>query len=75
MASSLILIFPSDFKSFQESTSKPIPIMLCGNKTDLRQSYIAEGKNVITEENGEKLARVSYRNWGLYRVWVTKLYR
>ena len=34
--------------------------MLCGNKTDLRQSYVAEGKAVITEENGEKLAKVSY---------------
>lgn len=44
-------------EAIEESTSKPIPIMLCGNKTDLRQSYIAEGKTVITEENGEKLAR------------------
>ncbi|PFX24600.1 Ras and EF-hand domain-containing protein [Stylophora pistillata] len=44
-------------EAIEDSTSKPIPIMLCGNKTDLRQSYIAEGKTVITEENGEKLAR------------------
>lgn len=32
--------------------------MLCGNKTDLRQSYVDEGKTVITQENGEKLAKV-----------------
>ena len=32
--------------------------MLCGNKIDLRQSCIDEGKTVITQENGEKLAKV-----------------
>ena len=32
--------------------------MLCGNKIDLRQSYIDEGKTVITAENGERLAKV-----------------
>ncbi|XP_078366535.1 ras and EF-hand domain-containing protein-like isoform X8 [Oculina patagonica] len=44
-------------EAIEDSTSKPIPIMLCGNKTDLRQSYIDEGKTVITHENGEKLAK------------------
>lgn len=49
----------NSFSSFlQDSTSKPIPIMLCGNKTDLRESYAEEGKTVITTENGEKLAKV-----------------
>lgn len=33
--------------------------MLCGNKIDLRESYRDEGKTVITEESGEKLAKVS----------------
>lgn len=49
----------NSFSSFlQDSTSKPIPIMLCGNKTDLRESYAEEGKTVIPTENGEKLAKV-----------------
>lgn len=51
-----LLIF---FSFLQESTPKPIPIMLCGNKIDLRESYRDEGKTVITEESGEKLAKVS----------------
>ena len=34
--------------------------MLCGNKTDLRESYAEEGKIVISEDKGEKLAKVSY---------------
>lgn len=42
----------------QDSTLKPIPIMLCGNKTDLRESYAEEGKTVIPTEKGEKLAKV-----------------
>lgn len=42
----------------QESCSKPVPIMLCGNKTDLRQQNIAEGKTVISSESGKKLAKV-----------------
>ncbi|XP_068722023.1 ras and EF-hand domain-containing protein homolog isoform X6 [Montipora capricornis] len=44
-------------EAIEESTLKPIPIMLCGNKTDLRQSHIDEGKTVIAQESGEKLAR------------------
>ena len=32
--------------------------MLCGNKTDLRESYAEEGKTVIPTEKGEKLAKV-----------------
>lgn len=44
-------------EAIEESTLKPIPIMLCGNKTDLRQSHIDEGKTVIAQESGEKLAK------------------
>lgn len=32
--------------------------MLCGNKTDLRESYAEEGKTVIPTEKGEILAKV-----------------
>ena len=32
--------------------------MMCGNKIDLRQSFLDEGKTVITQESGEKLAKV-----------------
>ena len=45
---------------FQDSTSKSIPIMLCGNKTDLRESHAEEGKTIISAERGEKLAKVNY---------------
>ena len=55
-------IFVLSLKRFssllQDSTLKPIPIMLCGNKTDLRESYAEEGKTVIPTEKGEKLAKV-----------------
>ncbi|KAM7439153.1 hypothetical protein ABFA07_011420 [Porites harrisoni] len=44
-------------EAIEDSTSKPIPIMLCGNKTDLRESYAEEGKTVIPTEKGEKLAK------------------
>ncbi|XP_020614148.1 ras and EF-hand domain-containing protein homolog isoform X7 [Orbicella faveolata] len=44
-------------EAIEDSTTKPIPIMLCGNKIDLRQSHIDEGKTVITAENGERLAK------------------
>ena len=44
----------------QDSTSKPIPIMLCGNKTDLRESFAEEGNTIISAERGEKLAKVNY---------------
>lgn len=47
------------FRLIQESSSKSIPIMLCGNKTDLRLDYTSEGKTVISAESGRKLARVS----------------
>lgn len=36
---------------------KRIPIMLCGNKTDLRQTLVSQGRKCISTEQGERLAR------------------
>ena len=43
----------------QESSQKKVPIMLCGNKCDLREEYLMEGKKVISKESGQRLAKVS----------------
>lgn len=43
--------------------------MLCGNKTDLRESYAEEGKTVIPTEKGEKLAKV--RLYVNFLIWNT----
>ena len=46
------------FLSFlQDVSEKRIPIMLCGNKLDLRSDLIDQGCRCVTSENGEKLAR------------------
>ena len=55
-----LLVCAESLVPLQDSTQKPIPIMLCGNKIDLRQSYVEEGKTVISEEKGEKLAKVRH---------------
>ncbi|XP_014673304.1 PREDICTED: ras and EF-hand domain-containing protein-like [Priapulus caudatus] len=39
------------------SASQEIPIMLCGNKTDLRDALIQKGSNVVMEADGKQLAR------------------
>ena len=44
---------------FQESSHKKVPIMLCGNKCDLRDSYLREGRKVVSRESGQRLAKVS----------------
>ncbi|KAK3610932.1 hypothetical protein CHS0354_022199 [Potamilus streckersoni] len=44
-------------ESSQESTMKKLPIMLCANKTDLRQELIQQGRKVVTYEDGQRLAR------------------
>ncbi|XP_032237880.2 uncharacterized protein LOC5512636 isoform X7 [Nematostella vectensis] len=44
-------------EAIEESCSKPVPIMLCGNKIDIRQSAAAENKTVITAESGSRLAK------------------
>jgi len=44
-------------EAIEESSQKEVPIMLCGNKIDLRDQVEAEGKSVITTEMGAKLAK------------------
>eukprot|EP00795_Rhopilema_esculentum_P012809 gene12809-3548_t len=44
-------------ESIQESSNKPVPIMLCGNKIDLRKPTAPNGKSYISREQGERLAK------------------
>lgn len=49
--------------------------MLCGNKTDLRESYAEEGKTVIPTEKGEKLAKVRlYVNFLIWKYYSLSLF-
>ena len=41
----------------QDVAEKRVPIMLCGNKTDLRPEAMQRNQRVISAEKGEKLAR------------------
>ena len=41
----------------QEVAEKRIPIMMCGNKTDMREALMKEGRGCVSTEQGEKLAR------------------
>ncbi|EDV28768.1 uncharacterized protein TRIADDRAFT_51991 [Trichoplax adhaerens] len=43
--------------AIENSTSKPVPIMLLGNKVDLRDTEEAKGEAVISTENGQRLAK------------------
>ncbi|XP_075218964.1 ras and EF-hand domain-containing protein-like isoform X3 [Lycorma delicatula] len=45
--------------SVEEISEKRIPIILCGNKVDIRQQAINEGKTCISKEQGEKLASIN----------------
>ena len=45
----------------QESSNKPVPIMLCGNKIDLRSIASSKGMNVITTDQGQRLAKVCWK--------------
>ena len=53
------IIFISNWFYKQDGAQKKIPIMLCGNKMDLREEYVQEGKRCVRTEDGQKLARVS----------------
>ena len=44
----------------QEGSHKKIPVMLVGNKTDMRDEMIKEKKRVVKEHDGQRLARVSF---------------
>ena len=41
----------------KEVAEKRVPIMLCGNKVDLRKEAMERNQRVISAEKGEKLAR------------------
>ncbi|CAH1787215.1 unnamed protein product [Owenia fusiformis] len=44
-------------ESIQESSDKVLPMMMCANKTDLREDVGEDGKKCISFEDGQKLAR------------------
>ena len=44
----------------QDGAQKKIPIMLCGNKCDLRDECPEEGKKYVKTEDGQRLAKVKY---------------
>ena len=44
-------------ENIEESSSKDIPVIICGNKTDLRPDCIAKGMPVISKRQGERLAK------------------
>ena len=41
----------------QEVTDTRVPIMLCGNKVDMREALLKQGQTCITRQQGETLAR------------------
>ena len=47
-------------KAQSEGSHKKIPVMLVGNKTDMRDEMIKEKKRVVKEHDGQRLARVSF---------------
>lgn len=44
-------------ESIEEGSIKKLPIMLCGNKTDMRPESEAQGRKVVTYDEGQRLAR------------------
>lgn len=49
------------FSSWQDAAHESIPIMLVGNKADLRDAAEAEGQKCVPGYFGEKLAMVRVR--------------
>lgn len=43
--------------SIEEGAQKKVPIMLCGNKSDLREEAENQGRKVVNFEEGQRLAR------------------
>lgn len=43
--------------SIEEGAQKKVPIMLCGNKSDLREEAEKQGRKVVNFEEGQRLAR------------------
>lgn len=44
-------------ESIEEGAIKKLPIMLCGNKTDMRAEAEAQGRKIVTYDDGQRLAR------------------
>ena len=45
-------------QSINEMSEKTVPIILIGNKTDLRDAARKSGRHVIEQEDGVRLAKV-----------------
>ncbi|ELT94782.1 hypothetical protein CAPTEDRAFT_160577 [Capitella teleta] len=43
--------------TFKEGTASKIPLMIAGNKTDLRREFEAEGRRCVRTDEGHRLAR------------------
>ena len=43
--------------SIESSNSKEVPVIICGNKTDLREDAAKNGMPVVTRQQGMKLAQ------------------
>jgi len=43
-------------QTIEEDALRKIPVIICGNKTDLRDAAKARGRTVIASEDGERLA-------------------
>ncbi|GAB6023714.1 EF-hand calcium-binding domain-containing protein 4B [Chamberlinius hualienensis] len=44
-------------EAIDEVAEKKVPVMLCANKIDLRESSVLQGKSIVRTEDGERLAR------------------
>ncbi|XP_074660668.1 ras and EF-hand domain-containing protein homolog isoform X2 [Tubulanus polymorphus] len=44
-------------EAVEEGSQKKIPIMMVGNKTDLRTEYEADGRRTVKYEDGERIAK------------------
>lgn len=64
----------------QDSTHENIPIMIVGNKADLRHAVTEQGQKCVPVNYGEKLAMVmfkstslvyGYKNFSLKNMWET----
>lgn len=55
-----------EIKSFlQDATHENIPIMMVGNKADLRQTVTEQGQKCVSVNYGEKLAMVRSKSTSL----------
>ena len=48
---------------FQEVSEKRIPIMLCANKTDLRDKLVKDGRTCVTTEQVNNIYFLFLKKW------------